>query len=290
VVEQLRDAQILVVEGSPRAAREAAITRSWGEWGPIGRAFHYATRTDRGTPFLDATEHGASLRAALPQHPPPPATAERGTGGRLPLPRRDQASWHHRDLIDVLYRRRSSRLFGSEPVPLPAVGALLETTASIVALDEETQTVHKTSPSGGGRHPTELYLLVRNVAELPPGIYHYRSGDHELAYVNEPPSDSALVAACADQAWVLQSGLVVFFTSVLARTTWKYQRPRSYRVLNLDVGHLGQTLALTATALGLHSTFTAALRDELVEQQLGCDPATELVLGCAVIGSRSATS
>jgi nitroreductase len=40
------------------------------------------------------------------------------------------------------------------------------------------------------------------------------------------------------------------------------------------------------SALGLDATFTAALRDEAVEEILACDLSTELVMGCAVVGTR----
>jgi len=56
-------------------------------------------------------------------------------------------------------------------------------------------------------------------------------------------------------------------------------------MLQLDAGHMNQTLSLTATALGLRTTFTATIRDELVEELIGCDPATEFAIGCALVGT-----
>jgi SagB-type dehydrogenase family enzyme len=67
---------------------------------------------------------------------------------------------------------------------------------------------------------------------------------------------------------------------------WKYSTPRTYRMLHLDVGHLSQTFYLLAAALGLGMTFTAAIRDERLEDLLGIDAARELVMGCSVIGAR----
>jgi hypothetical protein len=56
-------------------------------------------------------------------------------------------------------------------------------------------------------------------------------------------------------------------------------------MLHLDAGHLSQTVYLLAAALGLGATFTAAMRDETVEDLLGIDAADELVMGCSVIGT-----
>ena len=78
---------------------------------------------------------------------------------------------------------------------------------------------------------------------------------------------------------------IIFYTSVIARNQWKYPIPRTYRILLMDVGHLSQTVYLLATALGLRITFTAALRDEMVEELVGCDPVHEIVVGASILGT-----
>ncbi len=67
-------------------------------------------------------------------------------------------------------------------------------------------------------------------------------------------------------------------TGVFARTMWKYPHPRAYRVVLLDAGHLGQTFCLTATRMGLAPFSTAALKDSLIEKDLGIDGISESVL------------
>jgi hypothetical protein len=91
--------------------------------------------------------------------------------------------------LDLARRRRS------RPPP-PAT--LLKVTAGVDRMDAESQTVFRTSPSGGGRHPTEVYPCVRNVSGLEPGLYHYDGMAHELAWIGDPP-DTADLAACGDQ-------------------------------------------------------------------------------------------
>ena len=65
---------------------------------------------------------------------------------------------------------------------------------------------------------------------------------------------------------------------------WKYQHPRAYRVVLLDAGHLCQTFCLTATWLGLAPFCTAALKDTLIEKDLGIDGIRESVLYIAGVG------
>lgn len=65
---------------------------------------------------------------------------------------------------------------------------------------------------------------------------------------------------------------------------WKYRSPRAYRIVTLDAGHLCQTFCLTATFLGLAPFCTAALKDTLIEKDLGLDGITESVLYVAGVG------
>ena len=82
------------------------------------------------------------------------------------------------------------------------------------------------------------------------------------------------------------SGAAALFimTAVFARTMWKYGRARAYRVVLLETGHLCQTFCLTATRLGLAPFGTAALKDSLIEKDLGLDGISESVLYVAGIG------
>jgi hypothetical protein len=67
---------------------------------------------------------------------------------------------------------------------------------------------------------------------------------------------------------------------------WKYHLARAYRVVLLDAGHLCQTFCLVATWLGLapFCTATAALKDTLIEKDLGIDGIRESVLYVAGVG------
>ena len=73
-------------------------------------------------------------------------------------------------------------------------------------------------------------------------------------------------------------------TAVFPRTMWKYRVARAYRVVLLDAGHLCQTFCLVATWLGLAPFCTAALKDTLIEKDLGIDGIRESVLYVAGVG------
>lgn len=103
------------------------------------------------------------------------------------------------------------------------------------------------------------------------GVYHYNVREHSLELIAEGFSRAEASRLCADQPGVGEAAFVVFATAVLRRMRVKYRHPRAYRVSLLNAGHLGQTFALTATALGLGPFQTAAFDDTAVERRLGID-------------------
>lgn len=284
VTERLRAANILITWRSERHRAEDANETAWSRWGRLVALFHTETRNLRDQRFLTTEADQERLRDRLDNEPPPPVSREVPTTHRVRLADADTAPWARADFLDVLTHRRSTRRFSGAPVPFEAVSALLRWAGGITEIDEPTQTAFKTSPSGGGRHPTEMYLHANGVAGLRSGLYHLNARRDELELIGPPQSRDALVELLGGQEWVEGSGCHVFFTCVLARSTWKYSTPRTYRMLHLDAGHLSQTVYLLAAALGLGVTFTAAIQDEKLEELLGIDAAHELVMGCSVIG------
>ena len=291
IAERLRAADVLVAWKSERHRLEDANQNAWSRWGRLVALSHNETRNLRAQPFITTDADRERLRDRLDHQPPPPISHELPTAHRVPLADVATASWARTDFQDVLSHRRSTRDFTGAPVSFEAVSALLRRAGGITGLDEPTQTAFKTSASGGGRHPTELYLHAHAVTGLRAGLYHVNTRRDELELIGPPRSRAELVGLLGEQDWVAGSACLVFFTSVLARSTWKYSTPRTYRMLHLDVGHLSQTVYLLAAALGLGATFTAAIRDEELEDLLGIDAADELVMGCSVIGmpARAAT-
>jgi hypothetical protein len=65
--------------------------------------------------------------------------------------------------------------------------------------------------------------------------------------------------------------------------------PRAYRTVLLDAGHVCQTFCLVSTWLGLAPFCTMALRDTLIEKDLGLDGIAESVLYIAGVGLQCPT-
>jgi SagB-type dehydrogenase family enzyme len=287
VLDELVEAGVLIVEGSPRHDEERRLLAGWSAWGPSARHFHFASRTLADAPFQGSEEHDAVLDAKLAAAPPPAPFRSLGRTAVLLPPLMGSPKWASAGLLDVLLARRTTREFGAADLSLTRVAELLGVLAGPSPVRPRigrSGTVFKTSPSGGGRHPVEVYAHVRGVEALEPGWYHYDGRAHALEPIGVAWGPAEMAAAAGDQEWVGQAPLVLAYTGVLERTRWRYDTSRAYRVVQMDVGHLSQTAYLVATAMGFGIGFTAALRDELVEQALGCDAYHEVVLGLSALG------
>ena len=138
-------------------------------------------------------------------------------------------------------------------------------------LDSELQVTglfRRTSPSGGSLHPTDGYLLVKNVTGLKSGIYFYDSQNHHLIYQNSLPDDFLFSQYLIGQFWADKLPFGVFCVSDFSMIWSKYPDARALRVGFMDVGHLSQTFLLSATALGLNTWLTGAFEDNKVHQLL----------------------
>lgn len=144
--------------------------------------------------------------------------------------------------------------------------------------------LYKTSPSGGARHPGEVYVMALGVKGLRAGLYHYHPGHHYLKLISRKATPASARLYCGRQNYVKNAAALFLMTAVFGRTMWKYRHARAYRVVLLDAGHLCQTFCLVATWLGLGPFCTAALKDTLIEKDLGINGIDESVLYVAGVG------
>lgn len=181
----------------------------------------------------------------------------------------------------LLARRRTIRAFSRRKVSFAQLSALLRGTFGQTGWIDGGllgKLISKTSPSAGGRHPIECYLVAWNVAGLPRGIYHYSVRHDALERLWSGDARGQAVAFASGQRWIAGASFICVLTAVPARTFWKYPLSAGYRFLSLDAGHLVQTFLLLATEQGLGGFMTAALQEDDIERRLGLDGVSEFPL------------
>ncbi|MGO8827986.1 MAG: SagB family peptide dehydrogenase [Steroidobacteraceae bacterium] len=277
---QLIDAELLLEYGSVEWQRDKLVESSWKPWLPEG-AFHFMTKDTR---FVGPDWTVEERLKLLPSTPPPPQCKTTAGGEVIRLP---SHATERDTFFETLHARRTHRDFARGKVSLQNVSKLLHATWGVQGYFQ-TQVFgrlpYKTSPSGGARHPGEVYLMALRVDRLDRGIYHYQAEHHRLARLPGRATPRTASAYCADQPYVARAAALFIMTAVFARTMWKYGRARAYRAVLLETGHLCQTFCLTATRLGLAPFSTAALKDSLIEKDLGLDGISESVLYVAGVG------
>lgn len=278
-VEALVSAGLLIGDHQAHAAlreREQSL-RELAWWTPSAVAHAFGRWTGVDVAADEARQGKRSLAQLIEAHGPPPAeTLELQPRERwLALPGNAPTS-----LDELLGARATCRNFElSAALPLAELARVLHRVFGAQAsqqLAPGAAVLKKHSPSGGGLHPTEAFLLVQRVDGLAPGLYHYQPVAHALEPLEAPGgADLAALAheLVAGQPWFAAAPVQVLLAARFERSFWKYRNhAKAWRVLQLDAGHLSQTLYLSATEQGLGAFITAAINDQCAERLFGLDP------------------
>ena len=269
----------LVIGAGKRHAtlRERDETLRGVHWHPLAATVHAFTRwhdADAVQAMQDTgTETAGELRQVLGA--PPAEALDRGDSEqRIALPRTARTDFDH-----LLARRATCRNFDAgKPLPYALFAQLMErvfSAQSHVRVSDDTVFLKKTSPSGGGLHPIEAYLIVQNVEAVAPGLYHYHSVAHALEPLpaSDRPLQELAMAAVAEQHWFANAHVMVLLAPRYDRSFWKYRNhAKAHRAIILEAGHLSQTLYLSATEAGLAAYITCAINEVPLEQAFALDP------------------
>ncbi|MEA5125462.1 putative peptide maturation dehydrogenase [Xanthomonas floridensis] len=292
VVQSLLDKGLLLVEGaSPNAAHDRDQTQRKSQWHPLAATYHAFTRWDNVDSAQAAKDAGADTAAAMLKvfGPPPPEQVPRGRPDRIALMR--GADGH----LDKLLRQRTTcRNFDADQqMEFADFSKVIErvfAANAVLQADAETVFLKRSSPSGGGLHPLDAYLIIRKVSGITDGVYHYLPIDHALEPLHVETSNLQDVALTilAGQDWFCGAQVIVALCPRYYRNFWKYRvHAKAYRALNLEAGHFSQTLYMAATEVGLGAFVTCAINEVQVEALLGLEPIMEGVLAVCGFGIRA---
>ncbi|MEV0357584.1 SagB family peptide dehydrogenase [Nocardia sp. NPDC050697] len=270
-------------------AAEAAEFRS-RSWSAPDLWFH--RRSTLGERIV-TWEHFGPTKWAKGRFPQPPTRKPDYPAAPIPLPRPDLAALRAADptLTAVLEDRVSTRAFDdAAPITVAQLGELLFRTARSRGVRSEApgeELVSKPYPSGGSVYELELYPVVRNVAGLEPGMYHYDAHGHTLRKIAEAgsPAVATLVkstsATLADGA---EPQVLLVLGARTGRVMWTYEQV-SYAVILKHVGVLMQTVYLAATAMGLGACAQGFGDTAAFVSAAGVDELEECSVGSIIVGT-----
>ena len=193
--------------------------------------------------------------------PMPPMEVRRG-GEIIELPERDVSP-----LGAMLENRYSLRSYGGGPLTLEELSFLLWAAQGVKQVTEYRTL--RTAPSGGARHPLELYAFVNNVAGLAPGAYHYLALEDKLERLGCRANQAdQLTFALAGQEFAGHAPVCLVWTAVPYRSEWRYDS-HGHKDILLDAGHSCQNVYLACEELGLGCCALAAYDQAAMDELLG---------------------
>ena len=186
-------------------------------------------------------------------------------------------------LDELIASRKSRRRYSEKPLQFEELSFLLWATQGIRRKVNE-YTAYRNVPSAGARHSFETYVFARNVQGLDQGLYRFLPLENELGFVKEVPDmKKALSEASFGQNFVGLSAAVFVWSCIPYRTEWRYGQT-AYRVILMDIGHVGQNLYLACEAVGAGTCTVAAYDQEAMDELLGLDGQEEFAVYLAPVG------
>jgi SagB-type dehydrogenase family enzyme len=138
----------------------------------------------------------------------------------------------------------------------------------------------RSAPSAGGLYPAEVYLVAREDAMLPPGLYNYQVNTHSLCHFWSDHVWSPFEESCLWHPALRATHLALVMTAVFYRSAWRYE-DRAYRRIFLDSGHLLGNIELTAALNDYRAHCIGGFLDESLSRLLYVDSEKEGAI-CAI--------
>ncbi|MHC4318509.1 MAG: SagB/ThcOx family dehydrogenase [Planctomycetota bacterium] len=274
-----------VDDDAPRAARPAfrQMVRADGDVKTLADYYHDKSKHSRASVMAEAGGLDWSTRPSVfKEYPDAP---------RVTLPRDFvETAISTGDAIDL--RRRRVDALTPRPMSVAELSTLLHMANGITAEKVYPGRTYylRSAPSAGALYPTVTYVLVNRAEGVDPGLYHYGVKDHELRRLRHGPGlVEELAAASASGHLVRNASVVLVFSSVYFRSSWKYGE-RAYRYCLMDAGHVALNAMLGAAALGYASAPVGGFDDRLANGFLGINEREEGTLLLVPVGQAASAA
>ena len=160
------------------------------------------------------------------------------------------------------------------PISLDELASILMMTAGIRHLSNRFTKSRRWAATAGNLGSVELFIAVRDVTNLPEGVYFYEPTQHTLSLFKRHDANSSITSLmrriCPQCAETDLPFVLVFFTGAFHRLAVKYG-PFGYRLVNMDAGVAFSQMQVVAQTMGLSATMLARWPDDLIEHELNLD-------------------
>jgi len=205
-------------------------------------------------------------------------------GIKIKLPKPNLLQLQNVSFYDSIKNRKTCRKFYPKPISLTDLSTILFSTFGLMHGEEWLDfsskglmqtAIRKSTPSSGGLHIEEAYIVIYRVHDIDQGLYHYNVKTHTLTLIRTDDFEEHVINMNVQQFYSYGLSFGVYITARFEKLWWKYKHSRAYSAALLDIGHVSQTFQLSATALGLNTWLTGHFFDNQVEEFLEIDGLNE---------------
>ena len=150
------------------------------------------------------------------------------------------------------------------------------------------ETFFRAAACTGALYEIELYLVCRELRDLPAGVYHFGAAEFGLRQLRAGDYHQVVVKATASESAILHAPLIVICTGTYWRNAWKY-RSRTYRHFGWDNGTILANALAVSTSLGLPAKVVTGFLDEPINALLDLDTRKEVAFSMLALGHTSSS-
>jgi SagB-type dehydrogenase family enzyme len=151
------------------------------------------------------------------------------------------------------------------------------------------ETFFRAAACTGALYEVELYVVCRDLKDLPAGVYHFGAAEFGLRQLRAGDYRRVLVDATAKETAVAHAPVIVICTGTYWRNAWKY-RSRTYRHFGWDNGTILANGLSVATALGFPAKVVLGFQDEPVNALIDVDTKKEVAFSLITLGHTPAAA
>lgn len=164
----------------------------------------------------------------------------------------------------ALASRRTRRAFEAKPVTLAELSQVLWSAQGVT-----NDKGNRTAPSAHSVYPYTVYVVVRNVAGLPAGLYQYVPESHSLGSLSLANAGELLNAAGVQEGAQKAPAVMVLSAAYGKMVKSSPNDPKTPTIL--EAGHIGQNVYLQLEALKMGGVVMAGFDATKVGQALKLD-------------------
>jgi SagB-type dehydrogenase family enzyme len=171
----------------------------------------------------------------------------------------------------AINERRSRREFTDQPVTISELGQMLWAGQGITDVKEGK----RTAPSAREVYPITLFVVVRNVTGIAPGLYEYLPATHALGNMNLNGAGDLLNGAGV-QAGAQKSPIVFLLSAAYGKGAESMKAGAKDSAL-IETGHIAQNMYLEAEGQKLGMVVMGGFDAKKVGEAMKLDPAQTVV-------------